>query len=64
MTYSEVHKLPIRYRHWFLRRLVRHFDSKNKAIEKAQNSSPSPQNSKDNLDMFSRFENQVKNKLS
>ena len=56
--------MPVRYRRWFLERLVRHFEEKNKAIKK----SPSePLNNKDKsgeYDMFSRFEDQVKNKLT
>ena len=63
MSYSEVYKLPVSYRRWYLRRLVRHFEDKSKKLNQIQN----PKNdSKDDskLDMFSRFENQVKNKLS
>ena len=31
MSYSEVKSLPIKYRHWYLSRLVKHFKEKNKA---------------------------------
>ena len=39
MSYSEVFKLPIRYRRWFLDRLVRHFEDmyskdKDKSVNK------------------------------
>ena len=64
MSYSEVHRMPVRYRRWFLQRLVRHFEEKNEASKK---SSSEPLNNKDNsseYDMFSRFEDQVKNKLT
>ena len=64
MSYPQVHRMPVRYRRWFLERLVRHFEEKNKAIKK---SSSEPLNNKDKsgeYDMFSRFEDQVKNKLT
>ena len=32
MSYSEVQKLPVRYRHWFVKRLSKHFDQKNKIL--------------------------------
>lgn len=28
MSYSELLKMPIRYRHWFVKRLSKHFDQK------------------------------------
>ena len=34
MSYSEVKSLPIKYRHWYLSRLVRHFKEKNEANSK------------------------------
>lgn len=37
MSYSEVHRLPIRYRHWYLDRLAQHFKMKNKAHKEAMN---------------------------
>jgi len=30
MSYSDVQKLPVRYRHWFIKRLSKHFDQRNK----------------------------------
>jgi len=29
MNYSEVQNLPVRYRHWYIKRLSKHFDQKN-----------------------------------
>lgn len=29
MSYTELQKLPVRYRHWYIRRLSKHFDKKN-----------------------------------
>jgi hypothetical protein len=37
MSYSEVKSLPIKYRHWYLSRLVRHFKEKNEANNKDSN---------------------------
>ena len=33
MTYSEVRSLPLTYRRWFLSRLIKHFELKNKKKE-------------------------------
>jgi len=63
MSYSEVHRLPIRYRRWYLDRLKRHFEEKNKAYEKS-NQPISPNKNSNDGDLFSRFESQVKNKLT
>ena len=32
MSYTEVRNLPIQYRRWFIRRLVKHFDKKAAAV--------------------------------
>ena len=62
MSYSEVHRLPIRYRHWYLDRLAKHFETKNNILEggdeNGQNNSVSQNIS--NLDMF---EAQMSNKF-
>ena len=63
MTYSEVHRLPIRYRSWFLRRLVKHFDDKNKAYEDARNKKSSPSQSNNSLEKLSQFESHIKSKF-
>ena len=55
--------MPVRYRRWFLQRLVRHFEEKNKSTKEATEPL-SNQEKSNNLDMFSRFEDQVKNKLT
>lgn len=54
--------MPIRYRRWYLNRLVRHFKEKNEAQQNASVTHNSETSS--NADMFSRFEKQVKNKLT
>lgn len=63
MSYSEVHKLPIRYRTWFLRRLVKHFDDKNKAFEDVRNGGNKNSNSGNQMDMLNKFEAGIKNKF-
>jgi ABC-type uncharacterized transport system fused permease/ATPase subunit len=65
MSYSEVHRLPIRYRSWFLRRLVKHFNDKNKAYEDAKlgNSSKNKDTSQSDIEKFKMFETQIKSKL-
>jgi len=63
MSYSEVHRLPIRYRNWFLRRLVKHFDQKNKAYEDARNNKTPASQTNQSLENLSRFESQIKSKF-
>lgn len=38
MSYSELLKMPVRYRHWFVNRLSKHFDQKAAMTSKADNS--------------------------
>ena len=59
MSYSEVKSLPIRYRRWYLDRLVRHFKEQKEAYNKDSDSS-----SDNNLDNFNAFANQVNSKLT
>ena len=61
MSYSEVKNLPIRYRHWYLNRLARHFEERNQLQESAKNSSKT--SNSENLDKFAQFESQINNKL-
>ena len=61
MSFSEVKSLPIRYRHWYLNRLTRHFEEKNKLYDSVKNSSKTSKS--DNLDKFAQFESQINNKL-
>tara|TARA_R100000388_G_scaffold24217_1_gene18503 strand:+ start:3213 stop:3356 length:144 start_codon:yes stop_codon:yes gene_type:complete len=34
-SFLEAYNLPIKIRRWFIKRLVKHFDEKNKAAQKA-----------------------------
>ena len=61
MSHSEVKMLPIRYRNWYLNRLARHFEEKNKLHESVKNNGNN--NNHGNLDKFAQFESQINNKL-
>lgn len=63
MTYSEVHRLPLRYRSWFLRRLAKHFDDKNKAYEDIKNNKTPSKQSNNSLEKLSQFESHIKSKF-
>jgi len=56
MSYSELQRLPTRYRSWYVNRLSNHFKDKNEA---AQNK---PSNGFDS-EAFSKFEKTVNKKL-
>ncbi len=59
MSYSEVRNLPIKYRRWFLDRLIQHFEMKNKAIKKSVDDHNPSQGLKD----LNKFESMIKDKL-
>jgi hypothetical protein len=60
MSYSEVKGLPVRYRHWYLKRLVRHFEEKNKIREESK-SNNQPKNNQ--MSSLSAYENALNNKF-
>jgi len=35
MSYSDIRSLPVPYRKWHIKRLIKHFEDKNKKIEEA-----------------------------
>lgn len=63
MSYSELTKMPVRYRHWYLQRLTREFEEKS---NKRKNNSPhdnySNEDTKKGLDMINAFEQQFAKK--
>jgi len=61
MSYSEVKSLPIRYRHWYLNRLTRHFEDRQELYESTKNKNSKSKS--ENLDKFAQFESQINNKL-
>lgn len=62
MNYSEVYSLPIRYRHWYLDRLAKHFETKNKIVEDAHSNASSSSVS-ENIGNLNKFESQMSNKF-
>ena len=57
MSYTELHRLPVRYRHWYINRLSKHFEKKSEIM------SPD-KNKKSNIDTpLSRIEEIFNKKL-
>jgi len=42
MQYRDIYSLPVRYRKWFVDRLIKHFEDRNAEIEKAKSSQTIP----------------------
>ena len=64
MSYSEVHRLPLRYRNWFLNRLAKHFQAKNEAYENAKTGRNKSSTQEQNpMQKLAQFESQIKSKL-
>ena len=57
MPYRDVYNLPVRYRKWFVERLVKHFNDIN-SKNKQKDNEPL------NLDAFNKFDDMVKQKFS
>jgi hypothetical protein len=60
MSYLEVKQLPIRYRRWFLDRIVKHFKEQNERLNKDKNN----RNESDDLASLADFEKQVNSKFT
>jgi hypothetical protein len=60
MSYLEVKQLPIRYRRWFLDRIVKHFKEQNERLNKNKN----PSNESNDLASLADFEKQVNSKFT
>jgi len=56
MSYTELRNLPVRYRSWYIKRLSKHFEDKNKSTENK------PSESFDRSS-FDKFEKTVNKKL-
>jgi len=59
MSYLEVKQLPIRYRRWFIDRIVKHFKDQNDRYNKDKTN-----NRNDDRRSFSEFEKQVNSKFT
>jgi hypothetical protein len=57
MNYSEVRNLPIRYRRWFIDRLLKHFQDKN------SNNNNRPEQSADEMRSLSNYEDMLNKKF-
>ena len=66
MSYSEVRKLPTRYRRWFLDRLVRHFKERNKSVEKSRKGETNSlgDESSSNVDAFNKYQEMLDKKFN
>lgn len=62
MDYQTVRSLPIRYRRWFLERLVKDFKQKNSII-KGDNDATESESVADKMDKLSKFEEIISNKF-
>ena len=62
MSYTDVRTMPVRYRQWYLKRLVEHFDKRNKMYEKGNN--PSTVKSDSDQSGFDKFNEMLENKFS
>ena len=60
MTYSEVKRLPVRYRRWYLERLAKHFKDVNEARGGKDLNEPKPLSKEG----YQQFESLVNKKLS
>ena len=60
MSYLEVKQLPIRYRRWFLDRIVKHFKEQNERLNKDKNA----RNENNDLASLADFEKQVNSKFT
>jgi len=56
MSFTELQKLPVRYRHWYVKRLSKHFDKKNEIMNKSSNDTGASRNSQLNRieEMFNK----------
>ncbi len=57
MQYSDIKKLPVRYRKWYIERLVKHFKQMNSKNNK-------PQETDREFDKLAMFEDQIKKKMT
>jgi hypothetical protein len=55
MSLSDIHNLPVRYRKWYMDRLVKHF---------TKNSEPKPVDKSQDAKNFAKFQDQIMKKLS
>lgn len=65
MSHSEVRRLPVRYRHWYLDRLAKHFKDQKEAMSKRSSpDSRNEQSQSENLNKLAEFEKQMNSKFT
>ncbi len=57
MSYTEVRKLPVRYRRWYITRLLKHFKDKNEA------SQSKPKNNSSNMQALDKYKTMIDKKF-
>jgi len=63
MSHSEVKSLPVRYRRWYLERLVRHFKEKNEIRENAKNKNSDKNSDTNKMNAFNAYQQDLNNKF-
>lgn len=63
MSHSEVKSLPVRYRRWYLERLVRHFKEKNEIRENAKNKNSNKNSDTNKMNAFNAYQQDLNNKF-
>ena len=61
-TYLDIRMMPTRYRHWYIKRLVQHFEKRSSMYEKARN--PSSDASSSNMESLDKFTDMMNKKFS
>ena len=59
-TYADIRMMPVRYRRWYIERLVKHFEKRNNMYE--QSDKPSAENS--NIGNFNKYSEMLNKKFS
>ena len=67
MSHSEVYRLPVPYRKWNIKRLIKHFEKKNENYEKNKKASSPKKESEAvhdfDMNKFRKFEDLVSSKI-
>jgi hypothetical protein len=59
-TYHDIRMMPVRYRQWYLKRLIKHFEKRNNMYEQANN----PSKGTGDMKGFDKFSEQMNKKFS
>ena len=62
MTYQDIRSMPVRYRRWYLKRLTKYFDRRNKMYDEAN--SPSMARQAPDQSGYDKFSEMLENKFS